>query len=241
VLFAAIGRPVGNTVVATVAESSAAARAGLLPGDRIVALDGQPVSRFDQVQRHIQPRAGQQVAVTVARGDRELELRATPVARDSDGRGMLGVSGGAATLERLGPFAALWAGVVQTWDVSAQTLVGLGEMITGSRGTEDLGGPLRIAELSGQAADLGLAPLVTFIAVLSVNLALINLFPIPVLDGGHLLFYALEAIRGRPVPPRAMEYGFRAGFALLITLFVFATWNDLAHGAVGRWVAGLIG
>ena len=102
-------------------------------------------------------------------------------------------------------------------------------MISGRRGTEDLGGPLRIAQLSGQVAQLGLASLISFIAVLSVNLGLINLFPIPVLDGGHLLFYLAEAIRGRPVPPRAQEYGFRAGLALLAGLFILATWNDLTH------------
>ena len=102
-------------------------------------------------------------------------------------------------------------------------------MISGQRGTEELGGPLRIAQLSGQVAQLGLASLVSFIAVLSVNLGLINLFPIPVLDGGHLLFYLAEAIRGRPLPARAQEYGFRAGLALLAGLFIFATWNDLTH------------
>ena len=114
-------------------------------------------------------------------------------------------------------------------------------MITGSRGTEELGGPLRIAQLSGQVAQLGIASLVSFIAVLSVNLGLINLFPIPVLDGGHLLFYLAEAVRGRPLPPRAQEYGFRAGLAVLAGLFIFATWNDLTHIGLFRWVAGLIG
>jgi regulator of sigma E protease len=131
--------------------------------------------------------------------------------------------------------------VAQTWDVTAQTFAGVTEMITGRRGTEDLGGPLRIAQLSGQVAVLGFASLVSFIAVLSVNLGLINLFPIPVLDGGHLLFYAAEAVRGRPLPPRALEYGFRAGLAVLACLFVFATWNDLSHLGIFRWVAGVIG
>jgi regulator of sigma E protease len=125
--------------------------------------------------------------------------------------------------------------------VTRQTLGGLWQIITGRAGADDLGGPLRIAQLSGQVAQLGLASLVGFIAVLSVNLGLINLFPIPVLDGGHLLFFLAEAVRGRPLPPRAMEYGLRAGFALLVGLFVFATWNDLGHIGVFRWVAGLIG
>jgi regulator of sigma E protease len=114
-------------------------------------------------------------------------------------------------------------------------------MIGGSRGTDELGGPLRIAQLSGQVAQLGIASLISFIGVLSVNLGLINLFPVPVLDGGHLLFYLMEALRGRPLPQRAQEYGFRAGLALLACLFVFATWNDLTHLGLFRWVASLIG
>ncbi|HEY2131929.1 MAG TPA: site-2 protease family protein, partial [Acetobacteraceae bacterium] len=115
------------------------------------------------------------------------------------------------------------------------------QMITAHGSADDFGGPLRIAQMSGQVAQLGLASLVSFIAVLSVNLGLINLFPIPVLDGGHLVFYLVEAVTGRPLPPRAQEYGFRAGFALLAGLFIFATWNDLSHIGLFRWVAGLIG
>ena len=140
---------------------------------------------------------------------------------------MLGIRGGQVEYQRLTLPEALIGGVTQTWQVTSETVVGVAQMISGRRGTEDLGGPLRIAQLSGQVAQLGLASLISFIAVLSVNLGLINLFPIPVLDGGHLLFYLAEAIRGRPVPPRAQEYGFRAGLALLAGLFILATWNDL--------------
>ncbi|WP_372619523.1 RIP metalloprotease RseP [Falsiroseomonas sp.] len=242
-LFATVGQPTTTTAVGAVMENSAAERAGLLPGDRIIALDGQTITRFDQVQRHIQPRAGQEVEVTVVREGVERSFRATPLARENGGRsvGVLGVATGPAEFERLDPFSAVWAGTVQTWDVSAQTLAAVWQMITGSRGTDDLGGPLGIGKIAGDAARLGLASLVGFMAVLSVNLALINLFPIPVLDGGHLVFYAAEAIRGRPLPPRAQEIGFRAGFALLITLFVFATWNDLINLGVVRWAAGLFG
>src|SRR6185436_18799439 len=119
--------------------------------------------------------------------------------------------------------------VGETWNLSVTTLHAVWQMIVGARGSEELGGPLRIAQLSGEVAQGGLVPLLWFMAVLSVNLGLINLFPIPVLDGGHLLFYAAEAIRGRPIPPRAQEYGFRAGLALLAGLFILATWNDLSH------------
>ena len=142
---------------------------------------------------------------------------------------MLGIRGGQVEYQRLTLPEALIGGVTQTWQVTTETVVGVAQMISGRRGTEDIGGPLRIAQLSGQVAQLGLASMISFIAVLSVNLGLINLFPIPVLDGGHLLFYLAEAIRGRPVPPRAQEYGFRAGLALMAGLFILATWNDLAH------------
>jgi regulator of sigma E protease len=238
-LYATVGEPRTTTTVARVAENSAAERAGLLPGDRIVALDGQRVARFEQVQAHVQPRAGQSVQITVLRDGREATLTAMPEQRGSVG--VLGVGAGPAEFERLDPFSALWGGVKQTYDVSAQTLAAVWQMITGSRGTDDLGGPLGIGKIAGEAAKLGIASLISFMAVLSVNLALINLFPIPILDGGHLVFYAAEAIRGRPLPPKAQELGFRAGFALLVTLFIFATWNDLTNLGVFRWAAGLFG
>jgi regulator of sigma E protease len=117
----------------------------------------------------------------------------------------------------------------------------MGEMLAGQRSARDLGGPIRIAEVSGEAASLGAAPLVTLMGLLSVSLGLLNLFPIPLLDGGHLVFYAAEAIRGRPLPPKAQEYGYRAGFALLATLFVLVSWNDIVHGTIGRFVARLVG
>jgi regulator of sigma E protease len=143
--------------------------------------------------------------------------------------GMLGISGGQIEYQRLSLPAALVGGVTQTWQITDETIVGVWQMITGKRGTEDLGGPLRIAQLSGAVAEQGPLYLVQFIALLSVNLGLLNLFPIPVLDGGHLLFYLAEALRGRPIPARVQEYGFRAGLALLLGLFILATWNDLTR------------
>jgi len=242
-LYMTVGQPQPTATVGAVVAGSAAERAGLQPGDRILSLDGTPVTRFEEIQRHIQPRAGQPVELRVQRDGTEESLQATPEGRESNGAtvGVLGISGGVPEFTRLNPVSAVWAGAEQTVNVTVQTLGGLWQMISHQRGTEELGGPLRIAQLSGQVAQLGLASLVSFMAVLSVNLALINLFPIPVLDGGHLLFYAAEAIRGRPLPPRAIEYGFRAGFALLLALFVFATWNDLSSLGVVRWVSGLVG
>jgi regulator of sigma E protease len=245
-LFIAVGRPVGTTTVASVVAGGAAQTAGLQPGDRILALDDDPVSRFEQVQAHIQPRAGQPVRIRLQREGQELTVTAVPTPRPGAAEGtqpvgMLGIGGGVPSYERTDPLTAIWGGISYTAEVTVQTLAGIWQMISGQRGSEEIGGPLRIAQLSGQVASLGLSSLVSFMAILSVNLALINLFPIPVLDGGHLVFYALEAIRGRPLPPRAVEYGFRAGLAVLATLFIFATWNDLASFGLFRWVGGLFG
>jgi regulator of sigma E protease len=172
-----------------------------------------------------------------------MDLPIVTGAREVNGRsiGMLGISGSTVGYMPAGLVESLTGGFVQTWKVTADTFSGIGQMLNGSRGTEELGGPLRIAQLSGQVAKLGVASLVSFIAVLSVNLGLINLFPIPVLDGGHLLFYLFEAIRGRPLPPKVQEYCLRAGIAVLATLFIFTTWNDLHSFDFFRRIAGLIG
>ncbi|HET6196872.1 MAG TPA: RIP metalloprotease RseP [Acetobacteraceae bacterium] len=231
-LYATVGRPVNQPVAGDVLAGSAAARAGIQADDRIVAIDGSPTSSFEEIQRIVAAHPAETLSVKILRGQNTIELPVLTDARESGGRkvGMLGIrNGGPIAYERLSLPDALVGGVTETWRVTSETVVGVAQMITGRRGTEDLGGPLRIAQLSGQVAQLGIASLVSFIALLSVNLGLINLFPIPVLDGGHLLFYLAEAIRGRPVPARAQEYGFRAGLALIAGLFILATWNDLAH------------
>jgi regulator of sigma E protease len=242
-LIAVVGRSIPVPVVGEVVADSAAARAGLQVGDRIEAIGGTPIRRFEEIQRAVAASPGQALQLTVASGGVSRDVTVIPDQRDSGGRmiGVLGIRGGATEYERLSPWEAVPAGVAQTWEVAAQTLDGVWGMIARNRGTEDIGGPLRIAQLSGQVAELGVASLVSFIALLSVNLGLINLFPVPVLDGGHLLFYLVEAVLGRPLPQRAQEVGFRAGLALIVALFVFATWNDLGHTGIFRWVAGLIG
>jgi regulator of sigma E protease len=243
-LFATDGKPVTQPVVAEVVVGSPAATAGLQNADRIEAIDGVATPTFTDIQRIVSSHPGATIMLTLRRGDAEQTLTATVGTRDAgDGTqvGVLGIRGGEVAYQRVDPLSAIGLGIEQTWTVTAETITGVAQMITGRRGTEDLGGPLRIAQLSGQVAHLGLASLVSFIAILSVNLGLINLFPIPVLDGGHLLFYLAEAIRGRPVPVKAQEYGFRAGLALLASLFVFATWNDLTHLGIVRWVTGLFG
>ncbi|OYV40649.1 MAG: RIP metalloprotease RseP [Rhodospirillales bacterium 20-64-7] len=242
-LFMAVGKPITLPVVGGVMPDSAAARAGLIANDRITSIDGQKVATFEDLQRVITRHPDDRLSMTIERGGNQLTLPVTTGSHEANGHkvGLLGVRGGVVEYQHVSVPAALWGGVTQTWAITSETFTGLAQMIGGSRGTGDLGGPLRIAQLSGQVAELGVASLVSFIAVLSVNLGLINLFPIPVLDGGHLMFYLAEAVRGRPLPPRALEYGFRAGLALIACLFVFATWNDLTHLGLFRWVAGLIG
>ena len=243
-LFAIVGKPVTLPVVAEVVAGSPAAVAGLQNADRIEAIDGVPTPTFLDIQRIVSAEPGAKIVLTVRRGAAEQTLTATvgtQSAGDGGQSGMLGIRGGEVAYEHVDPLNAVGQGVQETWDVTAETIVGVAQMISGRRGTEELGGPLRIAQLSGQVAHLGFTYLVQFIAILSVNLGLINLFPIPVLDGGHLLFYLFEAIRGRPMPVKAQEYGFRAGLALLAALFVFATWNDLTHLGIVRWVTGLFG
>ncbi len=243
-LFASVGRPIAMPVVGDILPDSAAARAGLLAGDRVTGIDGAPIRSFEDIQRIVSSRPAEHMRMDVMRGDRPLSLPVLTDSRDvGHGKliGVLGIRGGNTEYQQLSLPQAAVGGVQQTWDVTAQTVAGVWQMLSGQRGTEDLGGPLRIAQLSGQVAQLGVASLISFIAVLSVNLGLINLFPIPILDGGHLVFYLAEAIRGRPIPPRAQEYGFRAGLALLAALFVFSTWNDLSHIGLFRWVAGLMG
>jgi regulator of sigma E protease len=243
-LFAFVGRPIATPVVGDVLPGSAAAHAGLAAGDRITAIDGAPIRTFADIQHIVAARPADHLRMEVTRGDQRLAVPVLTDSRDAgNGKivGVLGIRGGNTEYQQVSLPQALAGGVAQTWDVTAETIGGVWQMLSGQRGTEDLGGPLRIAQLSGQVAQLGIASLVSFIAVLSVNLGLINLFPIPILDGGHLVFYLAEAIRGRPIPPRAQEYGFRAGLALLAALFVFATWNDLSHIGLFRWVAGFMG
>jgi len=239
-LFAAVGQPVTLPVVQTVMPHSAAATAGLRPGDRIRAVDGQTIADFQALQAVVEANPAAHITLSVTRDGKILSVPVLTGTEMLDGRrvGLLGVSGGLLKYQPMSLPAAAAAGVRETWSVTAKTAQGVAQMIAGTRGTKDLGGPLRIAQLSGQVAELGLPSLLSFIAMLSVNIGLINLFPIPVLDGGHLMFFLFEAIRGRPLPPRAQEYGFRAGLALLAGLFVFATWNDLAHLGLFHWLVG---
>lgn len=232
-LFWTSGHPMPPPTIEDVMPGSAAERAGLEPGDTIVAIDGQRIFRFVELQIAVAGGEGAPLELEVARGDRTVTTEVTPAVTSRTGDDgeqvesyLIGVT------VRSGDYGlaeSLWLGVSETVNLGVATIVAVGEMIVGDRGTEELGGPIRIAEMSGVVFDIGIVMIAWFMAVLSLNLGLINLFPIPMLDGGHLVFYAIEAVRGRPLGERAQEYGFRLGLALVLSLMVFATWNDLVH------------
>ncbi len=252
VLFAGLlmfyGVPRHYSGIGEILPKSAAAEAGFEVGDRILAIDRESVKWFSDLVKIVSAKAGVTLNFVVRRGEREITLVATPKIferKNEDGTvdriGLLGVryDPKQAEYERQNPFMAAWMGIEQTALLTGNILSYLGQVITGKQKADDLGGPIRIAKMSGQMAQGGLENLVFFMAALSVNLGLINLFPIPLLDGGHLLFYAAEAIRGRPLGPRAQEYGFRFGLILVLILMVFATWNDLVHLRVIEFIKEL--
>ncbi|MGE5202559.1 MAG: RIP metalloprotease RseP [Acidobacteriota bacterium] len=229
-----LGQPFTPNEVGAVLPNSAAERAGIKPHDVILAIDGKPIERFEDLMRAIALNAGTAVEIRLRRDGRELTITATPVMSEEKNVfgsvhriARLGVSGGQPAYIRRDPASALWRAGFDTWSLTIGTLEAVGQMITGARSSDELGGPITIAKMSGEVARGGVAALINFMAILSINLGLINLFPIPVLDGGHLLFYAAEAIRGRPLGQRAQEFGFRIGLALVLTLMVFVTLNDL--------------
>ena len=236
-LFMTAGQPYTPALIDGVTENSPAAEAGFQPGDRIVALDGTEIERFQDLQRVIALTVpGTELNITVER-DGEAVTLPTVVGSSSreDGLGnssqvgYLGVQRtGAREFRELGPVEAVGAAFTETWNMTVGTLKAVGQIVTGYRSAEELGGPIRIAQMSGQAVDLGIGTAIWFAAILSINLGLINLFPIPMLDGGHLLFYAFEAVRGKPLGEQAQEYGFRIGLALVVGLMLFVTWNDIS-------------
>jgi regulator of sigma E protease len=240
-LFTFIGKPSTTARVDQVEPGSAAATAGFQSGDVVTAIDGSKIGSFSDMQRIVGIRAGEQLTFTVKRGDSNLQLQGTPQLRevkDPFGNvhrvGVLGITrktaAGDVTTERVDPATAAWLGVKETWFVIDRTLSYIGGVFTGREAADQVGGPLRIAQISGQVATVGgLAALVQLAAVLSISIGLLNLFPVPLLDGGHLLFYAVEAVRGRPLSDRAQEMGFRIGLGLVLMLMVFATYNDILH------------
>ncbi|QWG10850.1 RIP metalloprotease RseP [Bradyrhizobium sediminis] len=239
-LFTFFGKPSTTARVDKVEVGSAAEKAGFQAGDVVTSIDGKTIGSFTDMQRIVGTRAGEQLSFTIRRGDSTVQLQGTPQLRevkDSFGNvhrlGVLGITRATApgdvVTERVDPATALWLGVKETWFVVERTTAYIGGIFTGREAADQVGGPLRIAQISGQVATIGVAALIHLAAVLSISIGLLNLFPVPLLDGGHLLFYAVEALRGRPLSERAQEMGFRIGLGLVLMLMVFATYNDILH------------
>jgi len=231
-----VGMPSSQPRVHAVKAGSAAEAAGILPGDIILKVDGVETPAFEDVQRLVTPRAGEALPIVLERNGQEVTATVTPKETEitANGRtvkvGLIGVERAAnpeRTFEKLSLIPAVEKAVDDTWYISSHSLWYIWRMITGREDASQLAGPLGIAEMTGQAASLGVYELLRMAAILSVSIGLLNLFPIPMLDGGHLLFYAVEAVRGKPLGPAAQELGFKVGFALVLTLMMFATWNDI--------------
>ena len=239
-IFMLYGKQTMSARVDAVQPDSAAATAGFQPGDLVLAIDGHSVESFADMQRIVSASADETLAVTVERNGATLTLKAVPAlkeVKDTFGNvhriGILGISRSMAAadmkLQPVPPPRAVWMGIEETWFVVERTLSYIGGVVVGREAADQLGGPIRIAQMSGQVATMGFVALLHLAAVLSVSIGLLNLFPIPLLDGGHLLFYAIEAMRGRPLSERAQEVGFRIGLAIVLMLMIFATFNDIIH------------
>ncbi|MFT8463662.1 RIP metalloprotease RseP [Acetobacter persici] len=244
IIFASVGQPTVRNEIASVVPGGAAATAGVQPGDVIRRIGTHDVTDVQDVQATVTGEAGAKTTLMVRRAGQDVDLPVTigTAAESSSAQphGQLGVMFATEAGKPLSVPSAVVAGVRATWTTSVQTLDGVWQILTGRHTAKDLGGPLKIAQLSGQVAQYGFASLLSFMALLSVNLGLINLFPVPLLDGGRLVFYAIEAVRGRPVSKRIQEISFQAGFALLAGLFLFSTFNDLSGFGLFKWIASLV-
>jgi regulator of sigma E protease len=247
-VFASYGEPRTPPVVAAVSEGSAAQRAGFAPGDRIASINGQETERFEDIAAFVRIRPEERLRFDIRRSNAALTVYATPDAttvRDNFGNeakmGRLGIAPADRVIVPLQPHEVLGAAVGQTVDTVQMMVVTLGQVVTGARSVKEMGGPLKIAQYSGQQASLGWMDLLWFMSIISINLGFINLLPIPLLDGGHLLFYAIEGIRRKPLKPEAQEWAFKTGLAALLALMIFVTLNDLASFGVWAKLGGLIG
>lgn len=247
-LFSIMGQPFTPADVGEVMVDSAAERAGLKSGDVFVRIENTKIERFEQVRQIVQLAAGRPLRITVRRMGSEITLTAVPdsVEETRFGStqlvGRLGVrrSTKDMVLVRHDPLTAIWRATLHSVALTGNILEALGQIIAGRRTAKELGGPLRIAQISGDMAQAGLVMLIQFTAILSINLGLINLFPIPILDGGHLVFYVIEALRGKPISERIMGYSLNFGLVFILGLTLFVTWNDLVQLRVVEYLIELV-
>lgn len=229
-----VGLQSTEPLVGEVITDTPAQAAGLMAGDRVVSVNGKSMHRFNDIPLTISTNMGTPIALEILRGDQTIFLTIVPKnIEDDDGLGnkisrpIIGIKSPTLTYKDVTLPQALVEATKRTYDICATTLVATGQIVTGDRGMKELKGPLGIAKLSGQAADKGAHTLLWLIAMISANLGLVNLFPIPLLDGGHLLFYSAEALRGRPLAERVQEWGYRVGFSIIILLMSLSLYNDV--------------
>ena len=240
-IFSIYGRETMTPRVDGVVPASAAEQAGFQPGDLVLSIDGREIGSFTDLQRIVSVKASETLNVIVKRGDGEVTLAVTPELKELTDRfgnkqrvGVLGLTRNATgpddvVTERYSVPEAGWLAVQETWFVTERTLSYLFAVVIGRESADQLGGPIRVAEVSAQVATIGFIALINLAAILSISIGLINLFPVPMLDGGHLLYYAVEAVRGKPLSERVQDIGFRIGLAAVLMLMIFATWNDIIH------------
>ena len=234
--FSYYGKPLTTTEISVVTKGSAADEAGLVAGDVITSVDGTSVKEFSDIQNIIGLNTGTPVVIEYTHDGVTKTTNATPkitkrkdiFGNDINGA-LLGIQANVVSYEKLGAGSAVFAAVKETYNLSAGTLKAIWQMVTGKRSVREISGPIGIAKYSGQSADKGLPTVLWFMVVISINLGLVNLFPIPALDGGHLLFYALEAVQGRPMAEKFQQWGYRLGISLVATLAVFAIFNDIRN------------
>ena len=236
-IFYMNGRAILLPTVDSVAADSAAEMAGFQPGDLILAIDGIKIDSFEEMQRIVQTASGTELMFTVDRNGKVLELAATPHRRDvvtAFGTTRVGILGVQSTgkpenwhIQHYDFVDSVKLAGSETWYVIARTGGYLKGLVVGTESTDQLSGPIRIAEVSGAMAKIGLGALLNLAAILSISVGLLNLFPIPLLDGGHLFYYAVEVIRGKAMNDKAQQFGFKIGLMLVTSLMIFATYNDV--------------
>ena len=246
--FAVYGAPRTPSVIAEVIPGTPAAAAGFEAGDRVITIEGRPIDTFDELADMIRFRPEERLHIDVLRRGSLQSITVVSAAdmeRDRFGnefrKGSIGVRAGMTVVEPVALAQLPHEAVKQTFGIVRTMVDTLAQIITGRRSVKELGGPIKIAQVSGQQASLGLLNFVMLMALISINLGFINLLPIPMLDGGHLVFYLFEGIARRPVPERAMEWAFRSGLAVLLSFMIFVTLNDILSLGALKKLAGLIG
>jgi len=235
--FMTAGMYIRQASIGDVGADSPAARAGLMKGDRVVAIDGSPVASWDEMADRISSSSGKALVLDVRRNEETFQLEVTPELRSTTNllgetieRHVIGITySGKTDTQPLSFFGAIWQSLVQTYRVAELMVVIITKVISGDISTDTIGGPIMIAQMAGDQARAGIGSLIWFIALISINLAIINLLPIPILDGGHLLFFAIEAFKGSPVSIKVREVSQQVGLFILILLMILVFYNDLTR------------